>query len=166
MRPRWASAIPNILPTTVCAVVEHGGELLMVRQLNRDGEERWNFPTGWMEPVDEDGRVQLPEHSVNRNLLVETGYAASDAHLVGISLVREHDPDGHRVGTSLRLNYVCEQLRADQLRCQRPGHPGRTGVVHAGADRRPDRTDAGQGGAHGGGIPPLADLPGGWGNVC
>jgi ADP-ribose pyrophosphatase YjhB (NUDIX family) len=102
---------PNILPTTVCAVVEHGGELLMVRQLNRDGEERWNFPTGWMEPVDEDGRVQLPEHSVNRNLLVETGYAASDAHLVGISLVREHDPDGHRVGTSLRLNYVCEQLR-------------------------------------------------------
>ena len=37
---------PNILPTTVCAVVEHGGELLMVRQLNRDGEERWNFPTG------------------------------------------------------------------------------------------------------------------------
>ena len=102
---------PNILPTTVCAVVEHGGELLMVRQLNRDGEERWNFPTGWMEPVDEDGRVQLPEHSVNRNLLVETGYAASDAHLIGVSLVREHDPDGHRVGTSLRLNYVCEQLR-------------------------------------------------------
>ena len=43
-----------------------------------------NFPTGWMEPVDEDGRVQLPEHSVNRNLLVETGYAASDAHLIGL----------------------------------------------------------------------------------
>ncbi|HSD01014.1 MAG TPA: NUDIX domain-containing protein [Gaiellales bacterium] len=102
---------PKILATTVCAIVEHGGELLMVRQLNRDGEERWNFPTGWMEPVDEDGRVQLPEHSVNRNLLVETGYAASDAHLIGVSLVREHDPDGHRVGTSLRLNYVCEQLR-------------------------------------------------------
>jgi ADP-ribose pyrophosphatase YjhB (NUDIX family) len=102
---------PKILAATVCAIVEHGGELLMVRQLNRDGEERWNFPTGWMEPVDEDDRVQLPEHSVNRNLLVETGYAASDAHLIGISLVREHDPDGHRVGTSLRLNYVCEQLR-------------------------------------------------------
>ena len=102
---------PKILAATVCAIVEHGGELLMVRQLNRDGEERWNFPTGWMEPVDEDNRVQLPEHSVNRNLLVETGYAASDANLIGISLVREHDPEGHRVGTSLRLNYVCEQLR-------------------------------------------------------
>ena len=102
---------PKILATTVCAIVEHGGELLMVRQLNRDGEERWNFPTGWMEPVDEDGRIQLPEHSVNRNLLVETGYAASDAHLIGVSLVREHDPDGHRIGTSLRLNYVCEQFR-------------------------------------------------------
>lgn len=102
---------PPIFATTVCSIVEHGGELLMVQQLNREGEVRWNFPTGWMEPVDEDDRVQLPEHSVNRNLLVETGYAASDAHLIGISLVREHDPDGHRVGTSLRLNYVCEQLR-------------------------------------------------------
>ncbi|HYX84583.1 MAG TPA: NUDIX domain-containing protein [Gaiellales bacterium] len=104
-------AHPNILPTTVCSIVEHGGELLMVRQLNREGEERWNFPTGWMEPVDEDGLVQLPEHSVNRNLLMETGYAASDAHLIGVSLVREHDPVGHRVGTSLRLNYLCGQPR-------------------------------------------------------
>jgi ADP-ribose pyrophosphatase YjhB (NUDIX family) len=102
---------PNILPATVCSIVEHGGELLLVRQLNRDGEERWNFPTGWMEPVDEDGRVQLPEHSVNRNLLMETGYAASEAHLIGISLVREHDADGHRVGTSLRLNYLTTHPR-------------------------------------------------------
>jgi ADP-ribose pyrophosphatase YjhB (NUDIX family) len=102
---------PNILPTTVCSIVEHGGELLMVRQLNRDGEERWNFPTGWMEPVDEDGRVQLPEHSVNRNLLMETGYAASEAQLIGISLVREHDADGQRVGTSLRLDYLTTHPR-------------------------------------------------------
>jgi ADP-ribose pyrophosphatase YjhB (NUDIX family) len=102
---------PNILPATVCSIVEHGGELLMVRQLNRDGQERWNFPTGWMEPVDEDGRVQLPEHSVNRNLLMETGYAASDAQLIGISLVREHDAEGHRVGTSLRLDYLTTHPR-------------------------------------------------------
>lgn len=102
---------PNILPATVCSIVEHGGELLMVRQLNREGEERWNFPTGWMQPVDEDGCVQLPEHSVNRNLLMETGYAASDAQLIGVSLVREHDPDGHRVGTSLRLDYLTTHPR-------------------------------------------------------
>ena len=97
---------PAIMATTVCSIVEHGGELLMVRQLNREGEERWNFPTGWMAPIDEDGHVQLPEHSVNRNLLMETGYAASDAQLIGVSIVREHDADGHRVGTSLRLNYL------------------------------------------------------------
>jgi ADP-ribose pyrophosphatase YjhB (NUDIX family) len=97
---------PAIMAATVCSIVEHGGELLMVRQLNREGEERWNFPTGWMAPLDEDGHVQLPEHSVNRNLLMETGYAASDAQLIGVSVVREHDADGHRVGTSLRLNYL------------------------------------------------------------
>lgn len=102
---------PAIMATTVCSIVEHGGELLMVRQLNREGEERWNFPTGWMAPIDEDGHVQLPEHSVNRNLLMETGYAASDAHLIGVSVVREHDPDGHRVGTSLRLNYLSAHPR-------------------------------------------------------
>ena len=104
-------AHPAILATTVCAIVEHGGELLMVRQLNREGEERWSFPTGWMAPLDEDGRVQLPEHSVNRNLLMETGYAASDAQLIGVSVVREHDTDGHRVGTSLRLNYLSDHPR-------------------------------------------------------
>jgi ADP-ribose pyrophosphatase YjhB (NUDIX family) len=97
---------PAIMATTVCSIVEHGGELLMVRQLNREGEERWNFPTGWMAPLDEDGHVQLPEDSVNRNLLMETGYAASDAQLIGVSVVREHDSEGHRVGTSLRLNYL------------------------------------------------------------
>ena len=102
---------PAIMATTVCSIVEHGGELLMVRQLNREGEERWNFPTGWMAPIDEDGYVQLPEHSVNRNLLMETGYAASDAHLIGVSVVREHGPDGHRVGTSLRLNYLSAHPR-------------------------------------------------------
>ena len=102
---------PPIFSATVCSIVEHGGELLMVRQLNREGEERWNFPTGWMAPIDEDGHVQLPEHSVNRNLLMETGYAASDAHLIGVSVVREHDPDGHRVGTSLRLNYLSAHPR-------------------------------------------------------
>src|SRR4029077_3425287 len=72
---------PTIFATTVCSIVEHGGELLMVRQLNREGEERWNFPTGWMAQLDEDGRVQIPEHVVNRNLLMETGYAASQATL-------------------------------------------------------------------------------------
>jgi ADP-ribose pyrophosphatase YjhB (NUDIX family) len=102
---------PAIMATTVCSIVEHGGELLMVRQLNREGEERWNFPTGWMAPLDEDGHVQLPEHSVNRNLLMETGYAASDAQLIGVSVVREHDTDGHRVGTSLRLNYLSAHPR-------------------------------------------------------
>jgi len=102
---------PLIFSTTVCAIVEHGGELLMVRQLNREGEERWNFPTGWMSPYDEDGRIQLPEHVVNRNLLMETGYAASGAALIGISLVREHDTDGRRVGTSMRLDYLCSQPR-------------------------------------------------------
>jgi ADP-ribose pyrophosphatase YjhB (NUDIX family) len=102
---------PAIMATTVCSIVEHGGELLMVRQLNREGEERWNFPTGWMAPLDEDGHVQLPEHSVNRNLLMETGYAASDAHLIGVSVVREHDADGHRIGTSLRLNYLSAHPR-------------------------------------------------------
>ena len=102
---------PTIFATTVCAIVEHGGELLMVRQLNREGEERWNFPTGWMAPLDEDGRVQIPEHVVNRNLLMETGYAASQATLIGVSLVREHDDDGRRIGTSTRLNYLSSQPR-------------------------------------------------------
>jgi ADP-ribose pyrophosphatase YjhB (NUDIX family) len=102
---------PAIFATTVCAIVEHGGELLMVQQLNREGEVRWNFPTGWMEPLDEDGNYQLPEHVVNRNLLAETGYAASGATLVGICLVREHDPDGRRIGTSTRLNYLSSQPR-------------------------------------------------------
>jgi ADP-ribose pyrophosphatase YjhB (NUDIX family) len=102
---------PPIFSATVCAIVEHGGELLMVRQLNREGEERWNFPTGWMEPRDEDGGVELPEHVVNRNLLGETGYAASGAALIGVCVVREHDLDGHRTGTSLRLNYLSSQPR-------------------------------------------------------
>src|SRR5215475_2015824 len=102
---------PTIFATTVCSIVEHGGELLMVRQLNREGEERWNFPTGWMTPIDEDGSVQMPEHVVNRNLLMETGYAASGATLIGISLVREHDDDGRRIGTSTRLNYLSSQPR-------------------------------------------------------
>src|SRR5436190_22572930 len=102
---------PNIFATTVCAIVEHGGELLMVRQLNREGEPRWNFPTGWMAPIDEDGRIQLPEHAVNRNLLMETGYAASQATLIGQTLVREHDEAGRRIGTSMRLDYLCGQPR-------------------------------------------------------
>ena len=38
---------PAIMATTVCSIVEHGGELLMVRQLNREGEERSNSPDGW-----------------------------------------------------------------------------------------------------------------------
>ena len=100
-----------IFATTVCAIVEHGGELLMVRQLNREGEERWNFPTGWMAPLDEDGDSQIPEHVVNRNLLMETGYAASGSTLIGMSLVREHDTDGRRIGTSMRLNYLSSQPR-------------------------------------------------------
>jgi len=100
-----------IFATTVCSIVEHGGELLMVRQLNREGEERWNFPTGWMATLDEDGASQIPEHIVNRNLLMETGYAASGASLIGMSLVREHDTDGRRIGTSMRLNYLSSQPR-------------------------------------------------------
>jgi ADP-ribose pyrophosphatase YjhB (NUDIX family) len=96
----------TIFAATVCAIVEHGGELLMVRQLNRDGEERWNFPTGWMSGRDEDGGVELPEQVVNRNLLEETGYSAAEATLIGVSVVREHDLGGHRTGTSLRLNYL------------------------------------------------------------
>jgi ADP-ribose pyrophosphatase YjhB (NUDIX family) len=101
------AAHETIFATTVCAIVEHAGELLMVRQLNREGEPRWNFPTGWMALNDEDGQLQLPEHVVNRNLLMETGYAASQATLVGQTLVREHDEQGHRVGTSMRLDYLC-----------------------------------------------------------
>jgi ADP-ribose pyrophosphatase YjhB (NUDIX family) len=100
-----------IFSTTVCSIVEHGGELLMVRQLNREGEERWNFPTGWMASHDEDGNVQSPEHVVNRNLQMETGYAASGATLIGVTLVREHDMDGRRIGTSMRLNYLSSQPR-------------------------------------------------------
>ena len=53
----------------------------------------------------------MPEHVVNRNLLMETGYAASGATLIGISLVREHDLDGRRIGTSMRLNYLSSQPR-------------------------------------------------------
>src|SRR4029078_11679364 len=85
-----------IFATTVCSIVEHGGELLMVRQLNREGEERWNFPTGWMAALDEDRASQIPEHVVNRNLLMETGYAASGATLIGMSLVREATHSGRR----------------------------------------------------------------------
>ena len=104
--PRPDEGHPIIFAATVCAIVEHGGELLMVRQLNRDGDERWNFPTGWMSGRDEDGGVELPEQVVNRNLLAETGYSAADATLIGVSVVQEHDLDGHRIGTSLRLNYL------------------------------------------------------------
>lgn len=100
-----------VFATTVCAVVEHGGQLLMVRQYNREGDVRWNFPTGWMARLDEDGRVQLPEHVVNRNLLMETGYSAAQATLIGCCLVREHDEDGRRIGTSMRLNYLSSQPR-------------------------------------------------------
>ena len=60
---------------------------------------------------DEDGRLQLPEHVVNRNLLAETGYSASHATLIGMALVREHDDDGRRIGTSTRLDYLCGQPR-------------------------------------------------------
>src|SRR5919206_18293 len=102
---------PEIFSATVCAIVEHGGALLMVRQLNREGEERWNFPTGWMSSRDEDDGVVLPEQMVNRNLLEETGYSAANATLIGVSLVCEHDADGHRIGTSLRLNYLSHQPR-------------------------------------------------------
>ena len=108
---RAAEGHATIFATTVCAIVEHGGELLMVRQLNRDGEERWNFPTGWMNVLDEDDGVELPEHVVNRNLLEETGYSAHDATLIGVSVVREHGLDGHRIGTSLRLNYLSHRPR-------------------------------------------------------
>jgi ADP-ribose pyrophosphatase YjhB (NUDIX family) len=101
----------RILATTVCAVVEHGGELLMVRQLNREAEPRWNFPTGWMVSHDEDGHLQLPEHAVNRNLLIETGYGSNNATLIGMAVVHEHDESGRRIGTSLRLNYLCGQPR-------------------------------------------------------
>jgi len=100
-----------VLATTVCAIVEHGGQLLMVRQYNREGEACWNFPTGWMSRLDEDGRVQMPEHVVNRNLLMETGYSAAQATLIGCCVVREHDEDGRRIGTSMRLNYLSSQPR-------------------------------------------------------
>jgi ADP-ribose pyrophosphatase YjhB (NUDIX family) len=109
--PRAGETHPLIFSTTVCAIVEHGGELLMVRQLNREGEPRWNFPTGWMAARDEDENLQLPEQVVNRNLLMETGYAASQATLIGVVLVREHDDDGRRIGTSTRLDYLCGQPR-------------------------------------------------------
>ena len=102
---------PAIFATTVCSIVEHSGEVLMVRQLNREGEARWNFPTGWMNLRDEDDDVQLPEHVVNRNLLMETGYAASGAILIGLTLVREHDMQGRRIGTSMRLNYLSSHPR-------------------------------------------------------
>ena len=95
----------------MCAIVEHGGELLMVRQLNREGEERWNFPTGWMAPLDEDGESQFPEHVVNRNLLARDRLRGVGATLIGMTLVREHDLDGRRIGTSMRLNYLCGQPR-------------------------------------------------------
>jgi ADP-ribose pyrophosphatase YjhB (NUDIX family) len=108
---RAAEGHPTIFAATVCAIVEHGGELLMVRQLNREGDPRWNFPTGWMAARDEDENLQLPEQVVNRNLLMETGYAASQATLIGVVLVREHDDDGRRIGTSTRLDYLCGQPR-------------------------------------------------------
>ena len=39
-----------ILATTVCAIVEHGGELLMVRQLNRRASRAGTSPPGgWIE---------------------------------------------------------------------------------------------------------------------
>jgi ADP-ribose pyrophosphatase YjhB (NUDIX family) len=111
MPPAIGGEHPPIFAATVCAIVEHGGELLMVRQLNREGEARWNFPTGWMNPYDEDGAAQIPEHAVNRNLLAETGYSASSATLIGVCVVREHDGSGRRIGTSLRLDYLCGQPR-------------------------------------------------------
>ena len=125
-----------ILATTVCAIVEHGGELLMVRQLNREGQPRWNFPTGWMDRSDEDGHVQLPEHVVNRNLLMETGYAASQATLVGQALVREHDAEGKRIGTSIRLNYLCGQPRQTSYAVNDPD------IVAAPEWFTPDEVDA------------------------
>src|SRR3954463_855865 len=92
---------PAIFATTVCSIVEHGGELLMVRQLNREGEERWNFPTGWMASHDEDGNVQIPEHVVNRNLLMETGYAGPGAPLVAPTLLGAPERPGGPIARAL-----------------------------------------------------------------
>ena len=150
---------PAILATTVCSIVEHGGELLMVRQLNREGDERWNFPTGWMAPLDEDGHVAAPRAlGQPQPAGMETGYAASARTLIGVSLVREHDPDGHRVGTSLRLNY----LSASRARPATPS-PTRTSWARRKwfppaeiEDRSPQ---GGQGRADRCRLPPLAGVP-------
>jgi hypothetical protein len=42
---------------------------------------------------------------------METGYAASQATLIGQTLVQEHDEVGRRIGTSMRLDYLCGQPR-------------------------------------------------------
>ena len=150
---------PAIFATTVCSIVEHGGELLMVRQLNREGEERWNFPTGWMASHDEDGNVQIPEHVVNRNLLMETGYAASGATLIGSTLVREHDEDGRRIGTSMRLDYLSSQPRQTSYAINDSDILGAPQWFSPGRHRDHDREQRGQGRADRRRVPPLAGVP-------
>jgi ADP-ribose pyrophosphatase YjhB (NUDIX family) len=139
-----------VFATTVCAIVEHGGQLLMVRQHNREGEVRWNFPTGWMARLDEDDRVQMPEHVVNRNLLMETGYSAAQATLIGCCVVREHDEDGRRVGTSMRLNYLSSQPRQTSYAVNDPDilgapewfSPDRIDEMHAAGELKGELTAA------------------------
>ena len=79
---------------------------------------------------------------VNRNLLMETGYAASGATLIGISLVREHDVDGRRIGTSMRLDYLSSQPRQTSYAINDSDILGAPRVVRAGRDRGADRRAA------------------------
>ena len=74
-----------------------------------------------------------------------------------MSVVREHDADGHRVGTSLRLNYLSAHPRQTSYAVNDSDILGSAGVVSAGRDRGADRPQRGQGRADRGRLPALAE---------
>lgn len=90
--PQWK---PN---TTVAALIERDGCLLMVREQTEHGL-RLNQPAGHLEY----GETLL--QAASREVLEETGYAAHPVALCGIYLA---DKDDHSGITYLRFAFVCE----------------------------------------------------------
>lgn len=84
--------------TTVAALIERDGRLLMVREQTEHGL-RLNQPAGHLEY----GETLL--QAVTREALEETGYAAQPLALCGIYLA---DKDDNSDITYLRFAFVCE----------------------------------------------------------
>lgn len=85
--------------TADCAVVNRGGELLLVRRGGEPFKGCWALPGGFME-MDE-----TIEHCAVRELQEETGIVVSedDLHLIGIYSTPGRDPRGRTVTAAYAL---------------------------------------------------------------